>query len=139
VSAGELRLQTTYRGGVEGVDIPEQSPENDLSMKKLHKSLYGNTKYTDQQIVYFANKHKGNARKVAEELGAYPLTIYNRFIKLDIAATGDRPKVIIDKVKIKDEPFRILYDACNHNKTILSDWLGISWHTVFRRCQKMGI
>jgi len=138
MSAGELQLRT-YRGGVKRVNVPKQSPENDVLMKKLYKGLYGHTKYTDQQIVYFAVKHSGNARKVANELGAYPLTIYNRFIKLGIEATGDRPKIVIEKVKIKDEPFRILYNACGQNKTTLADWLGLSWHTIFRRCQKMGI
>jgi hypothetical protein len=57
------------RGGIKISDVPPRTPANDKRMRKRHRNLYGSTKFTDIQIVYFFLKHKGVCEKASAYLG----------------------------------------------------------------------
>jgi hypothetical protein len=60
------------------------SENNDAIMRTQSLVLYGNTKFTDEQILYFVKKHKGSLKWAARELCCEINTIRERLIRLGL-------------------------------------------------------
>lgn len=88
------------RSGTEITTLPPQTEENDKVMKQLSWGLYGNTKYTDVQILYFMIKHAGNISAVHRDLGASHIAITSRIKRI--------PHALILQERWKEHGFKEL-------------------------------
>lgn len=85
---GDVLKDNIARGDVIVVIIPQESKANDKLMKKRSGILYGNTKFKDDQILYFYKKHNGNASAAARELRMSLQGYKHRLSMLGLKPTG---------------------------------------------------
>lgn len=87
-------------------NIPPQTKTNDGKMRKQCDNLYGNTKLTDEQVLYFYVKHGKSSINIQKELKFVSLaTIRNRLAELGV--TIDRKK------RFNSETIRYVTQAFN--------------------------
>ena len=120
------------RGDVLVVLIPKQSKLNDTKMKKRSGILYGNTIWTDEQIVYFYKKHEGNASAASRELRMTKGAYKQRLAKLGLSPKGGHRKYT-------DKEIRAGLKKTNNNMMEASQVIGCSYYTVKERAKKLGI
>lgn len=89
---GDVLKAGIGRGDVIVLIIPKQNKTNDKLMKKRSGILYGNTKFTDEQIIYFYKKHKGNASAASGELRMTITGYRQRLSSLGLKPKGGRHK-----------------------------------------------
>jgi len=135
------------RGGVCTEDIPPQSPENDVKMRKRRTNYYGSTKFGDDQIVYFFLKHNGNCWKAGKDIGYKKpssfeprarKTRYNGelLIKPNDNANKTRPG---RKGKYTKEEYEFAVALSNGSVSETAKLLGVYPNTVRVNCNKHGI
>jgi transcriptional regulator of acetoin/glycerol metabolism len=79
---GYVRMEVTV---VKKIKV---TPRNDIIMRKRSKLYYGNTKFSDAQIVYFFIKHNGIGFRAAKDLGMSPAGFLERLGKLNLISAG---------------------------------------------------
>jgi transposase-like protein len=110
------------RDGIEISSIPEVNPTNDELMRGRRWGLYGNTKMTDAQIVYFMLKHNGDMATAAIELKVSRKAIRDRVKKIPQAkelsknrgAKNGRPRGLTPLVGKKEEVIKDIKDGMNN-------------------------
>ena len=79
------------RGKVKKGVVPKISDKNTELMRVLHKAMYGNARYTDEQIAYFYILWNGNHTQAAIDLGCAPMTMWVRIHQLN---SGSMPGIV---------------------------------------------
>jgi hypothetical protein len=121
------------------------SENNDAIMRTQSLVLYGNTKFTDEQILYFVKKHKGSLKWAARELCCEIKTIRERLIRLGLYPGPKSPErdamVAIKAPGTKgkgrtSELVREGLDKTGGNLTKTASYVGISVSNVQRHAYK---
>jgi transcriptional regulator of acetoin/glycerol metabolism len=106
--------------------------KNDTSMRKRSEDLYGSTKYTDAQIVYFYRKHKGNVCRASADLGMSYLGFRYRMTKLGLDAMGS-------PIKYTDKQVTAAMEKSDNYPFYAAKLLGCNVETMKARCRKLGL
>ena len=128
---GDVLEAGICRSDVCVVLIPKQSKANDKRMRIRSGILYGNTKFTDEQIIYFYNKHKGNASAASGELrmnrGSY---------KQRLSSLGLKPKPL---KRFTDKQIIDAYKKCKGNFSACTRELKMSKQGFKQRAAVLGL
>ena len=130
---GEILKVNHTRGNVSITQIPKQSTKTDKQMRERSHILYGSTKFTDIQIVYFYRKHNGVATRAAKDLGANYQGYLQRLSKLNLKPIGSPPQ------KYTDADIRDAFAKANGNVTRMSIILGAAVITIRTRITVLGL
>ena len=123
---GDVLNAGICRGDIHIVLIPEQNKTNDKRMKERSGILYGNTKFTDEQIIYFYKKHKGNASAASREL-RINLSSY----KQRLSSLGLKPKG--SAFKFTDKQIINSYNKHNGNARVAAREIKMSFNCYLNR------
>jgi len=131
----------SLRGKVGSLDwdnILPQSPQNDAEMRKFRDNLYGNTRMTDEQLVYFYIKHGGCAAAIKRELNFMSIqAIHNRLNDIGLPIMGKAGTSNVDverKVRIFE---KVVNEGSSYAR--VSRELGINEHQVKAICKGIGV
>ena len=133
------------RGKVEMVKKLVISDDNTKKMRTMH-TLYGNTKFTDEQIAYFYILWKGNHTQAALDLGCAPMTMWLRVHQLDkgpmsgIIAKfhGKKKRKPRSDAKVSPADF-ILVVKSSKSVRQAARILGINHNAVRMRAKSLGV
>ena len=127
------------RGDVEIVPISKIMKMNEKTIRQRSKMLYGNTKYTDELIVFFLIKHKLNGKKAARDIGCHYQSLMYRTKKLNIKlkgiGTGDR---VVTR-RFSDAQLITVCKECKGNIRQMAIRLGVKRVSVRERCEKINL
>ena len=132
---------SSLRGKVARLDwdeIPTQSLENDIKMIKQNDNLYGNTRMTDEQIVYFYIKHGGCAAAIKRELNFMSIqAIHNRLNDIGLPIMGKAGTRDVD-VEARIKVFEEVIDKGSSYARVARK-LGMSQYQVRAICKGIGV
>lgn len=129
------------RSGIRVEDVPKRNKQNDVKMRVRRKNYYGNTRFGDDQIVYFYLKHNGNCAKASKDLGyrnSYSFTVRASKIVYDGKPLRAAP-IKTRKRKFTNEELLVAMDLSNNNTREAASLLKVTRETVLNRCSECGI
>ena len=102
-------------------------------MRKQSGILYGNTKFTDEQILYFFRKHNGNVAAVTRELRCCYETIKGRLTRLGLSTNGRGYGGNTGSKKYSDKDIANALKKAKGNKKKAAKIIGCSIATIHNR------
>jgi len=130
---GNCLKEGVARGDVIVLIIKKQSKKNDILMKQQSGILYGNTKFTDEQILYFFRKHNGNVSAITRELRCCYETVKGRLTRLGLKAKGRGYGGNLGSKKYSDKDVADAIKKAGGNKKKAAKILGCSIATIHNR------
>lgn len=125
------------RGDVVVIILPKENKKNDALMKQRSGILYGNTIFTDEQIIYFYKKHNGNASAASRELRMSLIGYKQRLAKLGLKPTGGNGENgrgwSAGNPKWSDKDIAAAIKKTKGNKKKAAKLIGCSYATITQR------
>ena len=132
IGNGFIYEKGKVRGDVEVGELPESTPSNTNDMKVRSKRLYGNTKFTDEQIVYAMREFNNDAPEVVKYLSISRCALDFRCKRLGLRQADTRTKAT-------NRMFMQAFNDLRGNFTLLAIHLDMSISGVKDKCRQLGI
>lgn len=128
------------RGDVEIVPISKVRKMNEKTIRLRSRMLYGNTKFTDELILFFLIKHNFNGMAAARDIKCSYQTILYRCKKFNIKLEGMSDKTYRKYTrKYSDAQIIVAHHKNNGNCSKIARQFAASRTTVRIRCRKLGL
>jgi hypothetical protein len=132
VGHGFIYEKSKVRGDVEVGELPESTPSNTENMRIRSRRLYGNTKFTDEQIVYAMREFNNDAPEVVKYLGISRCALDFRCKQLGLRQANTR-------IKITNVRFMQTFNDLRGNIILIAIHLDMSISGVKDKCRRLGI
>lgn len=132
VGHGFIYEKGKVRGDVEVSQLPESTPTNTENMKVRSTRLYGNTKFTDEQIVYAMREFNNDAPEVMKYLSISRAALDFRCKQLGLKQANTR-------IKVTNVRFMQTFNDLRGNIILLAIHLDMSINGVKDKCKRLGI